>query len=136
MSSKASKVFSMIDVAKRACPSSSFLPLPIELTYLPPLLLHTDNTPKSIWIAYRGKIYDFTGFESDHPGGDDLILRHAGKDMGEAMADPEEHVHSRSAYEMMDDFQIGVLGGSEKVVSEGEFRAGGFGIGLYVGVVG
>jgi hypothetical protein len=44
--------------------------------------------------------------------------------MGEAMADPEEHVHSRSAYEMMDDFQIGVLGGSEKVVSEGEFEAG------------
>ena len=114
-----------------------FLPLPIELTYLPPpLLLRTDNTPKSIWIAYRGKIYDFTGFESDHPGGDDLILRHAGKDMGEAMADPEEHVHSRSAYEMMDDFQIGVLGGSEKVVSEGEFGGFAGGLSYLLGVVG
>ena len=38
--------------------------------------------------------------------------------MGEAMADPAEHVHSRSAYEMMDEFQIGQLGGSEKIVSE------------------
>lgn len=38
--------------------------------------------------------------------------------MGEAMADPTEHVHSRSAYEMMDDFQIGQLGGTEKTVSE------------------
>lgn len=38
--------------------------------------------------------------------------------MGEAMADPTEHVHSRAAYEMMDDFLIGQLGGSEKIVSE------------------
>ena len=96
-------------------------PLTPPLTTPPIPSCFADNTPKSLWIAYRGKIYDFTGFEADHPGGDDLILRHAGKDMGEAMADPEEHVHSSSAYEMMDDFMIGVLGGSEKVVSEGEF---------------
>jgi 4-hydroxysphinganine ceramide fatty acyl 2-hydroxylase len=38
--------------------------------------------------------------------------------MGEAMADPTEHVHSRAAYEMMDEFLIGQLGGSEKIVSE------------------
>jgi 4-hydroxysphinganine ceramide fatty acyl 2-hydroxylase len=77
-----------------------------------------DNTPKSLWIAYRGKIYDFTEFASDHPGGDSLILKYAGQDMGEAMADPTEHVHSRAAYEMMDEFLIGQLGGSEKIVSE------------------
>lgn len=41
--------------------------------------------------------------------------------MGEAMADKEEHVHSRAAYEMMEDFRIGELGGTEKIVSEGEF---------------
>lgn len=76
------------------------------------------NTPKSLWIAYRGNIYDFTGFEDDHPGGPDLVLKYAGQDMGEAMADPEEHVHSGSAYEMMDEFKIGVLGGAEKIVSE------------------
>jgi hypothetical protein len=34
------------------------------------------------------------------------------------MADPTEHVHSRAAYEMMDEFLIGQLGGSEKIVSE------------------
>jgi cytochrome b involved in lipid metabolism len=93
--------------------------LTLALTHAHPYSL-TDDSPKSLWIAYRGKVYDFTGFEHDHPGGDDLILRYAGKDMGEAMADPTEHVHSRSAYEMMDDFQIGMLGGSEKIVSEGE----------------
>lgn len=87
------KVYSMVDVAKH-------------------------NTPKSLWIAYRGKIYDFTEFASDHPGGDSLILKFAGGDMGEAMADPTEHVHSRAAYEMMDEFLIGQLGGSEKIVSE------------------
>lgn len=88
-------------------------PLFISSSYSP-----IDNSAQSLWIAYRGKVYDFTGFEQDHPGGDELVLKYAGKDMGEAMADPEEHVHSRSAYEMMEEFQIGILGGTEKTVSE------------------
>ncbi len=36
------------------------------------------------------------------------------------MADEKEHVHSQSAYEMLEGFKIGTLGGSEKTVSEGE----------------
>jgi 4-hydroxysphinganine ceramide fatty acyl 2-hydroxylase len=39
--------------------------------------------------------------------------------MGNAMADEKEHVHSQSAYEMLEDLKIGELGGAEKVVSEG-----------------
>ena len=54
----------------------------------------------------------------DHPGGDDIILEWAGKDIGQIMADPSSHVHSRSAYEMMDEYLVGELGGDEQIVSE------------------
>ncbi|WFC99468.1 4-hydroxysphinganine ceramide fatty acyl 2-hydroxylase [Malassezia yamatoensis] len=50
-----------------------------------------------------------TDFLEDHPGGDDLILEHAGKDVTEIMADPLSHEHSSSAYAMMNDFLIGTL---------------------------
>ncbi len=81
-----------------------------------------DNTPSSAWLSYRGGVYDITSFLADHPGGDDILLPYIGKDMGEAMADEQEHVHSVSAYEMLEECRIGELGGVEKVVSEGGQR--------------
>lgn len=77
-----------------------------------------DNTPESFWVSFRGSVYDVTPFLADHPGGDDILLPFAGKDMGDAMADENEHVHSQSAYEMLHDYKIGELGGAEKTVSE------------------
>lgn len=62
-----------------------------------------------------------TSFLADHPGGDDLILEYAGKDVDEVMADPSSHEHSSSAYEMLEDFRIGELGGVT-MVSDGEFE--------------
>ncbi|WVF65915.1 hypothetical protein IAT40_000653 [Kwoniella sp. CBS 6097] len=72
----------------------------------------------STLVTYSGKVYDITSFLPDHPGGDDIILEYAGKDIGQVMGDETQHVHSRAAYEMMDEFQIGELGGGEKIVSE------------------
>jgi 4-hydroxysphinganine ceramide fatty acyl 2-hydroxylase len=54
----------------------------------------------------------------DHPGGEELILKHAGKDVEDAMKDTEEHEHSESAYGMLDEFLIGRLGARENVVSD------------------
>lgn len=48
-----------------------------------------------------------------------MILEYAGKDVGVIMGDVDQHVHSRSAYEMMEEYRIGELGGDEKIVSEG-----------------
>jgi 4-hydroxysphinganine ceramide fatty acyl 2-hydroxylase len=76
------------------------------------------NTTSSAWVSYRGNIYDITSFLSDHPGGDDILLPYIGKDMGNVMADEKEHVHSQSAYEMLEDLKIGELGGAERIVSE------------------
>nr|POF18225.1 ceramide very long chain fatty acid hydroxylase scs7 [Quercus suber] len=56
-----------------------------------------------------------TSFLEDHPGGAQLILDFAGKDVKEAMEDPTSHTHSESAWEMLDDYIIGFVA-TEKVV--------------------
>jgi len=76
------------------------------------------NTDASCWVSRKGKVYDVTRFLPDHPGGDDFILKHAGKDVEEVMKDTQEHDHSDSAYDMLEEFVIGRLGSDELVVSD------------------
>ncbi|TYJ51708.1 hypothetical protein B9479_007712 [Cryptococcus floricola] len=76
------------------------------------------TTRVSSLVTYSGKVYDLTEFLPDHPGGDDIILAYAGQDIGKVMGDEDIHVHSRAAYEMLEEFQVGELGGGEKIVSE------------------
>ena len=81
----------------------------------------THSKVSSCWVSRAGKVYDVTGFLDDHPGGDDLILQYAGKDIGEAMKDKLGHNHSDSAYNMLEGLVIGRLGTGEAVVREGSF---------------
>jgi 4-hydroxysphinganine ceramide fatty acyl 2-hydroxylase len=74
------------------------------------------NSESSCWVTYRGKVLDVTNFLMDHPGGEEVIHKHAGKDVEYAMK--EEHEHSESAYDMLDEFLIGRLGAEENVVSD------------------
>lgn len=67
------------------------------------------TTSKSCWVIYKKKVYDVTEFIQDHPGGDDLILDYAGKDVTEVMKDVLEHEHSDSAYEILEEYCIGRL---------------------------
>jgi len=76
------------------------------------------KTAASCWVARNGKVYDVTGFVQDHPGGDDLILKHAGQDITEIMQDETEHAHSESAYEMLESYVIGRIGTAATVVDE------------------
>ncbi|ORX34789.1 hypothetical protein BD324DRAFT_653047 [Kockovaella imperatae] len=73
---------------------------------------------QSCYVSYKGSVYDVTSFLPDHPGGDDILLQYAGADVGQIMGDETEHVHSASAYDMMEEYKIGELGGDEKIVSE------------------
>jgi 4-hydroxysphinganine ceramide fatty acyl 2-hydroxylase len=77
------------------------------------------NTASKCWVSRRGKVYDITTFLKDHPGGDDVILEHAGKDVEEVMKDKMEHEHSESAYEMLEEYIIGRLGTEETIVRNG-----------------
>lgn len=39
------------------------------------------NTKESCWVAIKGEVYDLTDFVPNHPGGPDVILKYAGKDV-------------------------------------------------------
>jgi 4-hydroxysphinganine ceramide fatty acyl 2-hydroxylase len=76
------------------------------------------NSEASCWVTYKGKVLDVTNFLADHPGGEEFILKYAGRDVEDVMKDTDEHVHSESAYDIMDELFIGRLGAEESVVSD------------------
>jgi flavocytochrome c len=47
--------------------------------YITPNELATHNNKQSAWINVFDKVYDFTAFAKDHPGGEAAMLEHAGK---------------------------------------------------------
>lgn len=55
------------------------------------------STAEDCWIAIKGKVYDFTSFLSEHPGGPKSVLDHAGKDATKIY----EEIHSLA---FLDDF--------------------------------
>ncbi|KAJ7512072.1 oxidoreductase [Mycena galericulata] len=78
------------------------------------------SSQSNCWVSRHGKVYNVSKFINDHPGGDDIILKYAGKDVAAAMAgeDGEEHEHSDSAYEMLEEYQIGKLGTEETILRD------------------
>jgi len=81
--------------------------------------VETHKNSGSCWVSRRGKVYDITSFLKDHPGGDDVILECAGRDVEEIMEDMMEHKHSDSAYEMLEEYIIGRLGTDATTVRDG-----------------
>lgn len=75
------------------------------------------NSPHSCWVTRAGKVYDMTSFLEDHPGGDDLILKYAGKDVEDIMKDVIEHEHSDAAYDILEDHVIGKIGAKDMTVN-------------------
>jgi cytochrome b involved in lipid metabolism len=71
------------------------------------------------WITRGGRVYDVTEFLDDHPGGNDLILRHAGKDVSNVMTDPSGHDHSQAAYDILNQYAIGKIGATPALVNGG-----------------
>jgi len=72
------------------------------------------------WIVRKGRVYNVTEFVNDHPGGDDLITQFAGMDIANAMEDENEHMHSESAYAILEEYLVGKLGNDAVTVSEGQ----------------
>ncbi|EDW12913.1 cytochrome b5 [Drosophila mojavensis] len=76
------------------------------------------------WIVIYDRVYDVTHFLREHPGGDDVIMDHAGRDATIAFHGTG---HSRHAVEQMRQFLIGELPpdqcifrtGQNKVLSSG-----------------
>ena len=78
---------------------------------LSPAAVASHCSNKSCYVLVGRNVYDVTEFLQDHPGGEDLIIEYGGKDVEAIMRDELSHSHSESAYEVLNDKQIGYLAG-------------------------
>ncbi|KAF7399039.1 hypothetical protein HZH66_006936 [Vespula vulgaris] len=62
-------------------------------------------------IILHDKIYDVTEFLNEHPGGEEILIDHAGKDGTENFNDVG---HSQDALDLMNKYKIGELVESER----------------------
>ncbi|KAH0565755.1 hypothetical protein GP486_000852 [Trichoglossum hirsutum] len=69
------------------------------------------NSAGSCYVIVGTKVFDVTDFLKDHPGGEQLILEHSGKDVKDIMEDHISHSHSEAAYEILEEHLIGFLAG-------------------------
>ncbi|XP_013411094.1 acyl-lipid (9-3)-desaturase [Lingula anatina] len=67
----------------------------------------------SCWIVVHNYVYDVTTFVFEHPGGEDIILEHGGRDCTYAF---EEKGHSRHATMMLEKYCIGMLVENERIM--------------------
>ncbi|RAK78401.1 fatty acid alpha-hydroxylase [Aspergillus fijiensis CBS 313.89] len=74
-----------------------------------PAEIELHNNAKSCYVTLGSKVYDVTEFVDGHPGGEDLVLEYAGKDVTEILRDESSHVHSDSAYEILEECHIGFV---------------------------
>jgi cytochrome b involved in lipid metabolism len=58
------------------------------------------------YVIIKKIVYDVTNFIDDHPGGLDVIMEFAG---GDATTAFQENGHSKHAYDLLENFKIGVI---------------------------
>jgi 4-hydroxysphinganine ceramide fatty acyl 2-hydroxylase len=80
---------------------------------LPIISLDDLASPNKCLVTLDNRVYDVSQFLPDHPGGADLIAPYRGKDVSAIMSDITSHEHSESAYEMLQDYVVGVLSTSK-----------------------
>lgn len=71
--------------------------------------IQSHNTAKSCYVTLGNNVYDVTDFLDSHPGGADLVLEYAGKDVADILKDEASHTHSDTAYEVLDDSLVGFV---------------------------
>ncbi|XP_055917993.1 uncharacterized protein LOC129950174 [Eupeodes corollae] len=103
-------------VALRVLPTSPSIPKdPLDVSELPEISLQEVSNHDDIndcWIVLYDRVYDVTKFLFSHPGGEDVILDHAGRDATLAFHGTG---HSKHATNMLRDYLIGELPVSERI---------------------
>lgn len=87
--------------------------------------VRSHNSNKSCFVTLGQNVYDVTDFLDSHPGGADLVLEYAGRDITDILKDESSHAHSEAAYEVLDDSLVGFLASangktSSKILENGE----------------
>ncbi len=70
-----------------------------------------DEKSKKQWILVDGLVCDITEYKFEHPGGEDIMLEHAGADATESF---ENAGHSSNAREKMRALAVGKMSGYEE----------------------
>ena len=74
-------------------------------------VLTTNDGKNKTLIILHDKVYDVAGFLNEHPGGEEILLDHGGKDGSE---DFDDVGHSKDAFELMKKYRVGELVESER----------------------
>ncbi|CAD6999110.1 unnamed protein product [Ceratitis capitata] len=93
--------------------------LPRGLTEIPLAVVAQHDDFSDCWIVIYDRVYDVTQFLRDHPGGEDIIMEHAGRDATLAF---HSTGHSRSAIEQMGEYLIGELPAKERIFRNGSAK--------------
>lgn len=91
------------------------------------------NTNRSCYVTVGQNVYDVTDFLDAHPGGADLVLDYAGKDIGAILKDEDSHTHTEAAYEILEESLVGFLK-PDKSFSNGKANGNGAAKGSSSGV--
>lgn len=95
--------------------------------------VESHNSKSSCFVTLGRNVYDVTDFVDSHPGGGDLVLEYAGKDIGDILKDEASHAHSDAAYEVLDDSLVGFLASADaNGAANGEATTNGDANGVYV----
>ncbi|KAK3852785.1 hypothetical protein Pcinc_040635 [Petrolisthes cinctipes] len=70
------------------------------------------DTMDDCWIILYDKVFDVTKFLLDHPGGEDVIMEHAGRDATIAFRGVG---HSLPALQALDTYLMGILPPEERI---------------------
>ncbi len=84
-----------------------------------PAEVASHNSKKSCFVTLGSNVYDVTDFIDAHPGGGDLVLEYAGKDIKAILEDEASHAHSEAAYEVLEDSHVGFLATSKAANGNG-----------------
>lgn len=68
------------------------------------------NSEGSFLLVIHGKVYDFTAFFKEHPGGEDILRESLGKDTTDRY---EEAFHSQKARELTEKYLVAHVKGYE-----------------------
>ena len=58
------------------------------------------------WIVIDGYVHDVTSFLVEHPGGQDVVLDHLGKDASEVFVSESIHAHGDAAFKMLSKYPL------------------------------
>ncbi|OLL22045.1 Ceramide very long chain fatty acid hydroxylase SCS7 [Neolecta irregularis DAH-3] len=76
-------------------------------------------------VKINRRVYDVTDFLRDHPGGGEIIQKYNCKDVQEIMKEGSSHIHSDSAYEVLEEYIVGLLSEDEQVSKKPLYEATG-----------